>query len=433
VADQPPAGRLPLEDVRILASEQYGAGPWATLQLCELGAEVIKIEDPGTGGDIGRYVPPFQDGEESLFFDTFNWGKKSIQLDLKNAAGREVFGRLVERSDAVFSNLRGDQPAKLGLRYADLSSRNPRIVCCSLSGYGQDGPRAAAGALDYVIQGLAGWMATTGEPGAPPTRTGPSLVDYSGGYVAAIALLGGLWRARRDGIGCDCDVSLQETALSLLTYVATWAATHDHVTPRRPNSAHPSIVPFQNFATSDGWIIVACPKQEQWERLCRVIGREELLLEPAYANLANRDRNRDGLLRTIGDTFRERSAADWIALLEDAGVPVGPVNDVPAALRDRQVVARGTIESYHHETLGEVRRIGSPLRLSGPRREPARGPRRGEHTRAILEELGGLDRAEVEQLEAAGAFGPVEAARAGGAPSRVAGATGGASAEVPQP
>jgi crotonobetainyl-CoA:carnitine CoA-transferase CaiB-like acyl-CoA transferase len=409
VADQPPAVRLPLEDVRILAIEQYGAGPWATLQLCELGAEVIKIEDPGTGGDIGRYVPPFQDGEDTLFFETFNGGKKSIQLDLKNAAGREVFGRLVERADAVFSNLRGDQPAKLGLRYADLSSRNPRIVCCSLSGYGQDGPRAASGALDYVIQGLAGWMATTGEPDAPPTRSGPSLVDYSGGYVAAIALLGGLWRARRDGVGCDCDISLQETALSLLTYVATWAATHGHVTPRRPNSAHPSIVPFQNFATSDGWIVVACPKQELWERLCRVIGREELLLEQAYADFASRDRNRDGLVATLGDTFRGRSAAAWIELLEGAGVPVGPVNDVPAALADRQVVARGAIESYAHETLGDVRRVRSPLRLSGLRREPARAPRRGEHARAILEDVCGLDHAEIDRLEAAGAFGPAAA------------------------
>jgi crotonobetainyl-CoA:carnitine CoA-transferase CaiB-like acyl-CoA transferase len=238
MTDPGPPTRPPLEDVRILAIEQYGTGPWATQQLSDLGAEVVKIEDPRTFGDVGRYVPPFQSGEDSLFFETFNGGKRSIQLDLKNPAGRGVFLRLVERSDAVFSNLRGDQPAKLGLRYVDLAQHNPRIVCCSLSGYGQDGPRAASGALDYVVQGLAGWMTLSGEPGSPPTRVGLSLIDYAGGYLAAIALLGGLWRARRDGVGCDCDISLQETALALLTYIGTWAATEGYVPPRR----HPTPV-----------------------------------------------------------------------------------------------------------------------------------------------------------------------------------------------
>jgi crotonobetainyl-CoA:carnitine CoA-transferase CaiB-like acyl-CoA transferase len=396
---------LPLADVRIVAIEQYGAGPWATLQLSDLGAEVIKIEDPNTGGDIGRYVPPFQRGEDSLFFETFNGGKKSIELDLKNPAGRELFLRLVERSDAVFSNLRGDQPAKLGLRYADLAPRNPRIVCCSLSGYGQDGPRAHQGALDYVIQGLTGWMAMTGEPDAPPTRSGASLVDYSGGYAAAIALLGGLWRARRDGVGCDCDVSLQETALSLLTYVATWAATKGHVAPRQRNSAHPSIVPFQNFATADGWIVVACPKQEQWERLCRAIGRSDLLGNPAYSDLSRRYENRMRLVPALEEAFRERSATDWLAVLEGAGVPVAPINDVASALRDAQVVAREAVISYPHEAFGEVRRAASPLRLSGPRQVPARAPRRGEHAEAILVDLCGLDQSQLVDFGERGAFG----------------------------
>ena len=199
---------LPLADVRIIAVEQYGAGPWGTLQLSDLGAEVIKIEDPASSGDVGRYVPPYADGEDSLFFETFNRNKKSVSLNLRSPRGREVFETLVAKSDAVYSNLRGDQPRKLRITYDDLREVNPRIVCCSLSGFGMTGPRAAQPGYDYVMQAMAGWMSLTGDPDGPPTKSGLSLVDLSGGYVSAIALLGGLWRARRDGVGCDCDISL---------------------------------------------------------------------------------------------------------------------------------------------------------------------------------------------------------------------------------
>jgi crotonobetainyl-CoA:carnitine CoA-transferase CaiB-like acyl-CoA transferase len=375
------------------------------MQLADLGADVIKIEDPGSGGDVGRYVPPYQDGEDSLFFETFNGAKKSVSLDLRNSAGREAFLRLVERSDAVFSNLRGDMPGKLALRYADLAPRNPRVVCCSLSGYGQDGPRAGTGALDYVIQGLAGWMTITGEPDAPPTKTGPSLVDFSAGYAAAVALLGGLWRARRDGVGCDCDISLHETAIQLLSYVATWAGTAGYVPQRRPDSAHPSIVPFQNFETADGWIVVACPKQHLWEKLCAAIGREDLLMDPAYANLGHRNENRDHLVPTLAGTFRTRPTQAWLEALDAAGVPSGPVNDVATALRDPQLAAREAIDSYKHPQFGEVRRVRSPLRLSGYRPEPLRAPRRGEHTESTLAELCGLAADEIGELERQRAFG----------------------------
>ncbi len=401
---------LPLQDVRVLAVEQYGAGPWTTLQLVELGADVVKIEDPRTQGDVGRYVPPFQDGEDSLFFETFNGGKKSIELDLKAEAGQDVFRRLVAQSDAVFSNLRGDLPGKLGLRYLDLASTNPRIVCCALTGYGLDGPRAASGALDYVIQGRAGWMTLTGEPDSPPTRAGLSLVDFSAGYVAAIALLGGLWRARREGVGCDCDVSLFETALSLLTYLATWTASGDYIAQRRPHSAHPSVVPFQNFETADGWIVIACPKQNLWEQLCKAIDREDLLRDPAYADLTKRNDNREALVAALSETLRSRSADHWLALLETAGVPAAPVNDVTEALADEQVTAREGIESYDHDVLGQVRRVRSPLRLTGPRRPAARAPRRGEHTQQILETVCGITGNDFRALLAKGAFGAREAA-----------------------
>ena len=259
---------LPLADIRVVSVEQFGAGPWGTLQLADLGAEVIKIEDPFSKGDVGRYVPPYQEGEDSLFFETFNRNKKSVSLDLRHENARPVFHDMVRDVDGVYSNLRGDQPRKLGLLYEQLKDVNPRVVCCSLSGFGMTGPRASEGGYDYMMQGLAGWQSLTGDPEGPPTKSGLSLVDLSGGYASTIAMLAGLWRARRDGVGCDCDISLFETALHELMYIGPWAATHGYVPPRRADSAHPSIVPFQNFKAKDGWFVVAAAKQKFWETLC---------------------------------------------------------------------------------------------------------------------------------------------------------------------
>ncbi len=402
---------LPLEDVRVIAIEQYGAGPWATLQLSDLGAEVIKIEDPASRGDVGRYVPPFQEDEHSLFFETFNRCKKSVSLDLRHPEGRAVLEDLVRHSDVLFSNLRGDQPRRLGIRYDDLKGVNQRIVCCSLSGFGTTGPRAAEAGYDYMMQGLAGWMSLTGDPDGPPTKSGLSLVDLSGGYASAIAILAGLWRARRDGVGCDCDVSLLETALHELVYVGTWAATRGYVPPRRHDSAHPSLVPFQNFRTADGWIVVACPKQKFWELLCEAIGRPELLADERFGGFAARDRNRDELLPILETAFLERTSAEWLELLAEAGVPSSAVNDVESALRDPQVEAREAVVEHDHSTLGRVRTIRSPIRLSCDERPPSRGPFRGEHTEQVLVEVCGYSRERVRELAEAGAFGdvPVEA------------------------
>jgi crotonobetainyl-CoA:carnitine CoA-transferase CaiB-like acyl-CoA transferase len=371
---------LPLADVRILAIEQFGAGPWATLQLADLGAEVIKIEDPASKGDVARYVPPFQEGEDALFFETFNRNKKSVSIDLRDDAGRERFESLVRVSDVVFSNLRGDQPAKLRLLYDDLRHLNERIVCCSLSGFGMTGPRAREGGYDYMMQGLAGWMQLTGEPAGPPTKSGLSLVDLSGGYVAAIAILAGLWRARRDGTGCDCDVSLLDTALHELVYIGTWAASRGYVPPRRSKSAHPSIVPFQNFEAADGWIVVAAPKEKFWVSVCEAIGQPELAADPRFADFAARDRNRDELAPILDEAFRQRPAAEWLETLRAAGVPCSPVNDVLDAVEEARIV------EYEHPTLGTVRQVASPLRLSDAEPPVGRAPFRGEHD----EEVDGL-------------------------------------------
>jgi crotonobetainyl-CoA:carnitine CoA-transferase CaiB-like acyl-CoA transferase len=388
---------LPLADVRVIAVEQYGAGPWGTLQLADLGAEVIKIEDPVSRGDVGRYVPPFAEGEDSLFFETFNRNKKSVSLDLRHAESRAVFEDLVRVSDVVYSNLRGDQPARLGLTYDRLRDVNPRIVCCSLSGFGMTGPRAAEGGYDYMMQGLAGWMSLTGDPGGPPTKSGLSLVDLSGGYASAIAVLAGLWRARRDGAGCDCDVSLFGTALAELCYVGTWAASRGYVPPRREKSAHPSIVPFQNLETSDGWIVVACPKEKFWQRLCEAIGRPELAGE--FPTFADRDRRRAELEPLLDEAFRARTSAEWLEVLGAAGVPSSAVNDVLEAIAEAPLV------EYEHERLGTVRQVASPLRLSGGEPPVAPAPARGEHTEEVLVELCGYSQDRVRELAEAGVFG----------------------------
>jgi crotonobetainyl-CoA:carnitine CoA-transferase CaiB-like acyl-CoA transferase len=399
---------LPLADIRVVAVEQFGAGPWGTLQLADLGAEVIKIEDPVSGGDVCRYVPPFQQGEDSLFFETFNRGKESVSLDLRHADARPVFEDLVRASDAVYSNLRGDQPERLGLTYDQLKDVNPRVVCCSLSGFGMSGPRAAEGGYDYMMQGLAGWQMLTGDPDGPPTKSGLSLVDLSGGYASAIALLAGLWRARRDGIGCDCDVSLFETALQELMYVGTFAATKGYVPPRRRNSAHPSIVPFQNFAASDGWIVIGGAKQKFWEKLCDVVGEPELARDPRFATMADRDEHRDELVPILEELFARRTVAEWLDVLVPAGIPAAKVNTVPEALEDPQTLAREDVVEHEHPTLGTVRTVRTALRVSDGERAPARGPFRGEHTEQVLVELCGYSAERIAELKDAGVFGRTE-------------------------
>ena len=322
----------PLEDVRIIAIEQYAAGPFGSVQLADLGADVIKIEDPATGGDIGRYVPPLQEEEDSLFFETFNRNKRSISIDLRSPGGRAVFEDLVRVSDVVYSNLRGDVPARLRITYADLQHLNRTIVCCALTGFGMTGPRTDELGYDYFLQGIAGWMDLTGEPAGPPTKSGLSMVDYSAGLVAAVSMLAGVHAARRDGTGMDCDLSLFDTALAMLTYPATWHLNGDFVPARTHHSAHPSLVPFQAFETRDAWIVVGCPKEKFWLRLVDVVGLPELADDPRFATFAERRLHADELLPTLETVFRTRTAVEWLDVLGRAGVPCSPVNSVPEAL-----------------------------------------------------------------------------------------------------
>jgi len=397
----------PLQDVRILAVEQYGAGPFGTVHLADLGAEVIKIEDPRVGGDVGRYVPPYGAGEDSLFFETFNRNKRSLSLDLSSPGGRGVFEDLVQVSDVVYSNLRGDVPAKIGLMYDDLKHLNPAIVCVSLTGFGMTGPRSAEPGYDYVLQGLAGWMDLTGEPDGPPTKSGLSLVDYSGGFVAAISLLAGLHAARRDGVGMDCDVSLYDTAVGMLTYPAVWHLNAGFAPGRTRHSAHPSLVPFQAFEAKDGWLVVGCAKEKFWTRLADVVGHPEWS-EPdsPYSTFAGRQCCGPELLGKLEDIFVTRTVQEWLDLLYPAAIPCAPINDVAAALRDEHTIARGMRVTTEHPRFGTVDQLASPVRVGAEPPSYRRAPRRNEDFDHVLREIAGFDDARIDQAGAAGAFGP---------------------------
>ena len=396
----------PLGDVRIVAIEQYGAGPFGSVHLADLGADVIKIEDPASGGDIGRYVPPMQAEEDSLFFETFNRNKRSISLDLRTAAGRAVFEDLVRVSDVVFSNLRGDVPDALHINYADLEHVNKRIVCCALTGFGMTGPRRSEPGYDYFLQGIAGWMDLTGEPAGPPTKSGLSMVDYSAGLVAAISILAGVHAARRDGVGTDCDLSLFDTALGMLTYPAIWHLNGAFTPERTHHSAHPSLVPFQVFETRDGWIVVECPKEKFWVRLVNAIGLPGLASDARFATFADRRAHAAELLPTLESMFESRTALEWLEILGDAGVPCSPVNTVAEALRDEQTGARGMIVDTEHPRFGTVRQLRSPVRVGAAEPNYRRAPLRGEHQDQLLRELLGYEEARIAELQDGGAFGP---------------------------
>ena len=395
----------PLEDVRIVALEQYGAGPFGTVHLADLGAEVIKIEDPTTAGDVGRYVPPFQEEEDSLFFETFNRNKLSLNLDVRTDAGREVLEDLVRVSDALFSNLRGDVPERLRVRYADLQHLNPKIVCCSLSAFGMTGPRRAEPGYDYILQGLSGWMSLTGEPDAPPAKSGLSLVDYIGGLVGALALVVGVHAARREGRGMDCDVSLFDAAIAMLTYPAVWHLNGGFVPERLARSAHPSLVPFQVFPTADTWIVVGCAKEKFFTRLADAIGKPELATDERFRDFEARRRNRDELIEILDGEFRTRTSEEWLKLLADAGVPCGGVNTVEEALNDPQTAARELIVETEHPRFGRVRQPASPVRVGDETVAHRRAPFRGESEEAVLRGLLGYDDVRVGALRESGAFG----------------------------
>jgi succinate--hydroxymethylglutarate CoA-transferase len=379
-----------LSGLRVIAVEQYGAGPYGSMQLADLGAEVIKIENPADGGDMARHVGPFFFGDgkrsdDSQFFHSFNRNKKSITLDLKKPAAREVLHRLAAKADALIDNLRGDLPEKLGLTYAALASANPRIVCAHLSAYGRSGSRAHWPGYDYLMQAEAGYLSLTGEPDGPPSRMGLSIVDLMTGLFAAFALVSGVLAARDSGKGRDLDVSLFDTAVQNLAYLATWYLNSGHVQGREPRSAHPSLVPSQLYRTSDGFIFIMCNKEKFWPVLCERLGRPEWADDPRFRNFKDRLANRDLVNRRLDEALSARTTADWLAHFARM-VPAAPVNDLQAALDNPFVAERGLIRDYDH-----VRMVAGPVRDSAA--EPPRhaAPALGADTDEVLRDCGFSD------------------------------------------
>ncbi len=378
---------LPLAGTRILSLEQYGAGPYGTMFLAQLGAEVIKIEPP-KGGDSSRATGPYFLGpDDSLFFQTFNLNKRSLTLDLKTREGQAILHRLVATAHAVTNNARGDQPALLGLDYAALGPANPAIVCVHASAYGRDTDRAAWPGYDYLMQAEAGFLSVTGEPDAPPTRFGLSMVDFMTGTMLATATLAALLDARTTGKGRDMDISLLDAALHQTSYPAYWYLNRGHDIGRTPRSSHPSVVPSQLFRTADGWVFIMAQLPKFWERLADELGLAALKTDPRFAAPAGRKEHRVALEALIEAVTTTQPTAHWVALL-GGKVPVSPVNSLGQALDDPRVTASGMVDSVDHPVEGPMRVLANPIRIDGERLPNRAAPALGADTDALLAEIG---------------------------------------------
>lgn len=392
--------RLPLSGYRILSAEQYGAGPYGTMLLAQLGAEVVKIEPPGTGDTARAVGPHFLRPGESLYFQTFNLGKRSLTLDLSAPEGREVLTSLAREAHAVVNNLRGDLPERLGLTYAALQSANPAIVCAHLSAYGRDNSRRSWPGYDYLMQAEAGFMGLTGEPDGPPTRFGLSMVDFMTGAIMAIGLLAALIGARSSGKGGDVDVDLLSTALHQTSYPALWYLNEGDVTVRTARSAHPSIVPSQLFRSADGWLLVMAQLPKFWTALLERIGRPELASDPRFATPPERLANRAALTSTLEAIFCEQPTRHWIELL--AGhVPVAPVLSLGEALDNPFLKEIQAIDTIEHPDRAALRVLACPIRLDGQRPASHAAPLLGADSEAVLTEAG-LSASEIIELKAQG-------------------------------
>jgi crotonobetainyl-CoA:carnitine CoA-transferase CaiB-like acyl-CoA transferase len=393
---------LPLAGIRVLTFENFGAGPFGSMYLADLGAEVIKVENREQGGDATRSMGPFFLGEhDSHFFQTFNLNKKSVTLNLKLAEGQEAFRRLVRKADVVMNNLRGDQPEKLGLDYAALSASNPRVLCAHLSAYGRDNERKGWPGYDYLMQAEAGYLHLTGEPGTPPARMGLSIIDYMTGITTAVAVLSSLIGVMKSGRGGDIDVSLFDVALHQLTYPGSWYLNEGHGTERLPRSSHPSAVPVQLFRTSDGWIFVMCMTEKFWQALLGELGRTDLASDARFATSDVRRRNRDELTEVLDSEFVRRTTQQWLDRLQGL-LPAAPVYDLAQALDNPYAGAIGMVRALPHPARPDFRVLANPIKLDGVRLPSRRAPGLGEHTDALLREAGYSD-AQIAALRARGA------------------------------
>ncbi|BBK44591.1 CoA transferase [Allostella vacuolata] len=394
-----PAPR-PLAGLKVIAVEQYGAAPFGTLHLAQLGAEVIKIENPRDGGDVSRSVGPhFIDGLDptaaSGLFQALNLNKRSLTLDLSRPEGRSVLERLAAGADALIHNLRGDVPARLGLTRADLAPVNPRLVVVHLTGYGREPERANWPGYDFLMQAEAGHFALTGEPDGAPSRFGLPMIDYAAGLSAALGLVSAVMAARTSGEGAEIDVSLFDTALFHLSYIGQWRLTHGHVQGRERRSAHAALVPCQLYRTGDGWIYLMCNKEKFWGALCRAIGRPEWIEDERFRRFPDRRRNREVIEEMLDQALSARTTAEWMAAFAGK-VPAAPVHDIAQALDNPFVAATDRLQRVATGE-GGFRAIAGPVKVDGRRAPLSAAPALGADTDQVLAEIG-YDPAAIAEL-----------------------------------
>jgi crotonobetainyl-CoA:carnitine CoA-transferase CaiB-like acyl-CoA transferase len=359
----------PLEGIRILSLEQFAAGPYGTMFMADLGAEVIKIENKATAGDPSRSTGPFLLGDaDSLFFQGWNTNKGSVVLDMKSPDDRKSFERLVATADAVVNNLRGDQPEKLRLDYENLKHLKQNLVCVHISAYGRGNSRASWPGYDFLMQAEAGLMHLTGDPAGEPARFGASVVDYMTGVIGMVGLLAALRRAQITGQGCDVDVNLFDVALHMLGYAGTWYLNEGLVSGRLPRGAHLSVTPVQTFPTADGWIYVMCMTDRFWEALLDTLGRTDLRVDPRFRSQQLRAQNRDALTDTLDAEFRKRSTEHWLSALRGV-LPIAPVLDVQQALNNPFVTEAGMVSQVPHPLKPDMKVLSNPLKFDGVRPE----------------------------------------------------------------
>jgi crotonobetainyl-CoA:carnitine CoA-transferase CaiB-like acyl-CoA transferase len=384
----------PLQGVRIVSVEQFGAAPYGTMLLADLGAEVIKIENAAIDGDPARKTGPYFLGpNDSEYFQAFNINKKSVAIDLRSAEGKAALGKLIATADALVNNLRGDLPAKMGLDYKTLSASNPKLVCVHVSAYGRDNERASWPGYDYLMQAESGLMDLTGEPNGPPSRIGaPSMIDQTTGLTMAVGLLSAVIQARSSGKGCDVDTCLLDVALHQLGYVATWYLNEGLVSTRQPRSAHFSVAPVQTFPTSDGWVFIMCMTDKFWGELAAAIGRTDLVSDPRFTTPSLRQTNRDALMEAIDGEMKKQSTAFWLKRLNGV-LPIAPVLELPQALDGPFLQSTEMIQTIRHPAKPDMRVLSNPIKINGERLSQTPCSAYGADTTAYVGEMRATERA----------------------------------------
>lgn len=390
-----------LEGVRVVDLTRILAGPYCTMLLGDLGADVIKIELPGTGDDTRQWGPPFTDSGQSAYFIAANRNKRSLTLDLKQEKGLAVLRELIQASDVLVENFRTGTLERWGLDYDALQGIRPGLIVCSITGYGQSGPYADRPGYDFIVEALGGFMSVTGPSEGEPFRAGVAIADLAAGTFALSSILAALYGRTQTGEGQRIDISLLDSQVALMSYVASNYLISGEPS-RRFGNAHPNIVPYQVFPASDGYLAFAAGNDRQWQTFCNAVGMHAWTEDERFATNPARNQNREVLIPLLNDLFKTRSVAEWSELSERIGLPAARINDMPAVFRDPQVEARGLRVDYKSQDGGHIPMVASPLRIpTTPTDVRLAPPALGEHTEQILQGILGYDAAMIEELRAA--------------------------------